>query len=145
MQKWFISSQYSHLVFTFGTNYPSSCFIMRDFSWENMVMHMDIFSLYWHLVVKNGTNLIRIGIIELITLLVSGCHWKRSISKLYYSKNEGHLVSKWWPSHTRVRLSHDFKIWSDFATFKIGTGRSDFENRQVCSHIITIHRSRFYC
>ena len=50
------------------------------------------------------------------------------------------------PSHTRVRLSHDFKIGSDFACFTIGTGRSDFENRQVCSHTIAIHRSRFfYC
>ena len=49
------------------------------------------------------------------------------------------------PSHTRVRLSHDFKIGYDFADFKIGTGRSDFENRQICSHTIAIHRSRFYC
>ena len=33
------------------------------------------------------------------------------------------------PSHTGVRLSHDFKIGSNYANFEIGTGRSDFEKK----------------
>ena len=69
-------------------------------------------------------------------------HWQISSMPWPVSKpgSGGDVLS---PSHTWVRLSHEFESGSDCAYFKIGTERSDFENRQIGSHTRTTHQSHF--